>query len=78
MGESIYEFRAVRSRAVSTMLATVIIPELLMKVWSVASDAMGPNIGSGTWERQERVKVACVIKYRKSNALFSYTNCFTL
>ena len=32
VGESIHEFRAVCSRAVSKMLTTVIIPELLMKV----------------------------------------------
>jgi len=32
VGERIYEFRAVCSRTVSKMLATVIIPELLMKV----------------------------------------------
>jgi len=43
VGEGIYEFRAVRSRAVSKMLATVIIPELLMKV----------SVGSFGWNGPE-------------------------
>jgi hypothetical protein len=42
VGGSIYEFRAVRSRAVSKMLATVIIPEVLMKVSVGSFGCNGP------------------------------------
>jgi hypothetical protein len=42
-GEYIYEFRAICSYAVSRMLATIIIPELLMKVSVGGFGCNGPE-----------------------------------